>query len=336
MLTPSPADAAQAAMAPLPADRPFIRATEVWVPDAHGARLRLASGLYGDMAEFAAVSGAESFGVAEGLPGKAWAEGRPVVLKGFRGSYFKRTEAAEAAGLTAAVAVPVFAGRTLKGVVVFLFGDDAAHVGAVEVWRASQEPGAVMRLLDGYYGAAEHFEWISRRSQFPRRAGLPGTVWASGSAALFRNLGASHRFIRAEGAAQAGLTTGLGLPVPSPTESAYVLTLLSALGTPIARRFEIWEREGDGPAALVDAVGDGGESLFDGAAPPVVAPGEGLIGQALATGVPAASDAFAGAPANAAERAAAAAGFGATVVFPIHSGDRATQVAAWYFRGGEA
>lgn len=329
MLTPSPADAAQAVPAPLPADRPFIRATEVWVPDAHGARLRLAGGLYGEMTAFAAVSGAESFGVAEGLPGKAWAEGRPVVLKGFRGSYFRRTEAAEAAGLTAAVAVPVFAGRTLKGVVTFLFGDDAEHVGAVEVWQASQEPGAVMRLLDGYYGTAEHFEWISRRSQFPRRAGLPGAVWASGSAALFRDLGAGHRFIRAEGAAQAGLTTGLGLPAPSPTEHAYVLTLLSALGTPIARRFEIWAREGDGPATLVDSVSDRGPAP---SAPPApIAPGEGLIGQALASGVPAASDAFAAAPANAAERAAAAAGLRATVVFPIHSGDRATQVAAWYF-----
>ena len=331
MLTPTPSGAAQAIPPALPDDRPFIRATEVWVPDAAGARLRLACGLYGEMADFAAVSGAESFGVAEGLPGKAWAEGRPVVLKGFRGSYFKRTEAAEAAGLTAAVAVPVFAGGVLKGVVVFLFGDDAAHVGAVEVWQASQEPGAVMRLLDGYYGAAEHFEWISRRTQFPRRSGLPGTVWASGSAALFRDLGASHRFIRSEGAAQAGLTTGLGLPVPSPGENDYVLTLLSALGAPIARRFEIWEREGDGPATLLDAVSDPHDAAFAEVGATPIAPGEGLIGQALETGVPAASDVFAGAPANAAERAAAAAGRRAAVAIPIHRDGRPTQVAAWYF-----
>jgi len=56
----------------------FIQASEVWVPD--GDKLVLGKGNYGDLAEFAAVSGAESFARGEGLPGKAWAEGRPVVL----------------------------------------------------------------------------------------------------------------------------------------------------------------------------------------------------------------------------------------------------------------
>ena len=39
----------------------------------------------------------------------------------------------------------------------------------------------------------------------------------------------------------ARLSELLGLPVPVPGNRAYVLTLLSARGTPIARRFEIWD-----------------------------------------------------------------------------------------------
>ena len=92
----------------------FIEVTEVWVPD--GDRLVLDSGNYGTLKEFATISGQESFAKGEGLPGKAWGEARPVVLKEFDGSYFKRTEAAKAAGLTSAVAVPVFSGDTLKAV----------------------------------------------------------------------------------------------------------------------------------------------------------------------------------------------------------------------------
>ena len=53
-------------------------------------------------------------------------------------------------------------------------------------------------------------------------------------------------------------TTGLGLPIPVPGGETYVLTLLSARGTPIARRFEIWD-------ARVAKVGkDGGAVLIDG------------------------------------------------------------------------
>ena len=39
------------------------------------------------------------FGFDEGLPGKAWAAGHPIILKEFENSYFKRTEAAKAVGL---------------------------------------------------------------------------------------------------------------------------------------------------------------------------------------------------------------------------------------------
>lgn len=306
--------------------RSFIEVTEVWTPDAETGRLTLASGIYGDLHDFKAASDDESFAEGEGLPGKAWAEARPVVLNGFRGSYFKRTAAAEAAGLTTAVAIPVFAGSILKGVLVFLCADDDERVGAIEIWHEGSEQSGVMRLADGYYGAAKHFEWVSHRTQFPRGQGLPGGVWAAGAAMLMRDLGNSYRFIRAESAGAAGLTTGLGLPVEVPDKELLVLTLLSARGTPIARRFELWNAVGGAGTdsqdmILVDGLCEHEGALWD--TPKRANVWQGPIGQVAATGVPLAR---AGADAP-----GLPAGYSAVVAMPVHRGGRLTQIAAWYF-----
>ena len=132
----------------------FIAVAEVWVP--RDGRLVLSSSHYGGRDSFAAASGTESFARGEGLPGKAWDEARPVVLKGFEGSYFKRTAAALVDGLTSAIAIPVFDSAVLKAVLVVFCADDAGHMGAIEVWE--QHDNALW-LDDGYYGAARDFEW---------------------------------------------------------------------------------------------------------------------------------------------------------------------------------
>ncbi|MEM6488195.1 MAG: GAF domain-containing protein [Pseudomonadota bacterium] len=305
----------------------FIACTEVWTPDADTGRLTLREGIYGPHAAFAAVSGGESFGLGEGLPGKAWAEARPVVLKGFRGSYFKRTEAAEAAGLTAAVAVPVFAGDTLKGVLVFLCADDAARTGAIEVWQAAAAVDP-LSLNDGYYGTARHFEWVAKHTQFPRGQGLPGGAWAAQGPLLMRDLGTGYRFIRAESAGAAGLTTGLGLPVETPSSTSYVLTLLSARGTPIARRFELWDVPAGGDSAvLVDGLCAEEGTLW--ATPQRATVGAGPIGEVVATGLPLARagvDAPGGRDALSLPE-----GHDAVVALPVHIGGRLAHIVAWYF-----
>ncbi|MGF1553969.1 MAG: GAF domain-containing protein [Paracoccaceae bacterium] len=292
----------------------FVRATEVWVPDAADERLTLSSGAYGELDAFGAVARETSFAKGEGLPGRAWAEGRPIVLDGFRGSYFRRTDAAEAAGLTAAVALPVFDGLRLKGVLVLFCAGGDRLMGAIEVWCAgSGEPGAVMTLEAGYFGAAEHFGWVSRHTQFPRGSGLPGTVWETGLATLFRDLGASHRFVRADSAGRAGLTTGLGLPVQTPSLEPRVLTLLSARGAPIARRFELWSREGDDAFAL--AAGTTEDGPVAGRAARVEA-GQGPIGRVIVTRAPLAAERpEGGAP---------------LVAVPVFRAGRLVQIAAWY------
>ncbi|SDK75320.1 GAF domain-containing protein [Aliiruegeria lutimaris] len=296
----------------------FVRVTEVWVLDETGTRLVLKDGLYGDLENFAKVSGNESFAFGEGLPGKAWAEARPVVLKGFQGSYFKRTEAAEAAGLTAGIALPVFAGEDLKGVVTFFFGDDAEHVGAVEVWASAGERSDPLKLEDGYFGTAEHFGWISRHTEFPHGQGLPGQAWASGRAVLFEDLGASHKFLRAESAAKAGMTAGLGLPISAPNPAPHVVTLLSALDTPIARRFEIWEGSAGAGFIRIAGADEHGNPLPEQQDVSRFETGAGVLGTVAATAIPAAVEMTSSAGS-------------AVVALPILSDGKVVQIAAWYF-----
>ncbi|MFD2175874.1 GAF domain-containing protein [Rhodobacter lacus] len=306
-------------IATAPSPRAFIGVSEVWVPE--GDRLVHAGGAYGAMGAFEEASRRVSFGRGEGLPGKAWAEARPVVLKGFDGSYFQRTEAAKAAGLTSAVALPVFAGETLKAVLVVLCGDDETTTGAIEVWA---EHDGLLLLDDGYYGAAKHFEWVSQHTHFPKGQGLPGGVWAAQTPMLFRDLGSGYRFIRSESAGAAGLTTGLGLPVPVPGGRAYVATLLSARGTPIARRFEIWDaREArlgkEGGAVLTDGLCEREGPLWNEDSPRRAQIWQGPIGQVLGSGLPVVS--WGG---------TLAAGYSTMVALPIHRGEEIAHIVAWY------
>lgn len=300
----------------------FIQVCEVWVPQED--RLVYASGDYNGLAAFEEASRQTSFAKGEGLPGKAWSQARPVVLKAFDGTYFQRTEAAKAAGLTSAVAVPVFAGNLLKAVLVVLCGDDANRIGAIEVWTEDRD--GLMMLDDGYFGAAEEFEFVSQHTHFPKGQGLPGGVWAAQAPILMRDLGSGYKFIRASAAGKAGLTTGLGLPVATPGDTPYVLTLLSARGTPIARRFEIWEaRAAIGRAILADGVCEREGALWrdegDGTRgqAPTASAWKGPVGQVLGSGLPVVTRGS-GLPA----------GYTGFVGMPIYRGDVLTHIVAWY------
>lgn len=305
----------------------FIQVSEVWVPE--GDTLVFAAGDYNGLAGFEDTSRHTSFAKGEGLPGKAWAEAKPVVLKQFDGSYFRRTEAAKEAGLTSAVAVPIFDEDVLKAVLVVLCSGDAERIGAIEVW--SDDDGTTLKLEDGYFGAAEEFEFASKHTHFPKGQGLPGAAWAANAPMLIRDLGAGYKFIRASAAGKAGLTTGLGLPVPVPSGATYILTLLSALGTPIARRFEIWDarqaRMGQtGKAMLIDGICDTEGALWrddgDGvnSAAPTVSAWKGPIGQVLGSGLPVVSRSKIGLPAN----------YTTFVGLPFYRDGELSHVVAWY------
>ena len=273
----------------MPAKTSFIRAAEIWVPGPDGV-LAFGEGLYGRLDAFAMHSRGVTFAQGQGLPGRAWASRHPEVIASLQDDpAFLRGAAALAAGLTSGIALPVFSGADVRAVVVLFCGDDSDNVGAIEVWENDPETDAQIGLYDGYYGGAELFEMTSTMKRFGRGFGLPGAVWATGLPLVIRDLYRSERFLRQEEARSVGLTLGLGLPSPYDPGRTWVVTFLSALGTPIAERFEIWTPNGD--VLCYDAkLSEGDLSNADPRRPGRVAPGEGLLGRALAAGMPMASE----------------------------------------------
>ena len=273
-----------------PVANTFVRAAEVWIPKQD--KLVLASGDYGESQAFAEASVTESFAKGEGLPGKVWESEKPIVLKKFDRSYFKRAEAAAEAGLTSAVAIPVFAENNLKAVLVLFCGSDVGHSGAIELWENTEQ---YLMLADGYYGSATEFEAASQIISFSYGMGLPGNVWAANTPILKRDIARASNFLRSEQAAAVGFTTGLGLPVPIPGDTVCILTLLSASNTPLARRFEIWDARPEcvgatRQAQLIDGLCEREGALWAQQNPPVDPPmaqaWKGPIGQVLGTGLP--------------------------------------------------
>jgi hypothetical protein len=293
----------------------FIRVVELWVPDRTRTRLEFGGCLASEeYSEFKAVSENALFAYDEGLPGKAWASGRPVILTEFANSYFKRTDEAIEAGLTCGVALPVFAGEFLMAVMV-LFCAEKSHE---------------MGLVDGYYGTADMFEFNSRHTKFPRGFGLPGRAWKAGMPLIIKDLHNAKSFLRWEEASEIGINCGVGIPHTTPRDQTWVLTFLSAQATPIARRFEIWVPN-PSRTELVFQSGDCSKnadlaSLY---ASKTMRKGEGSIGGAWATGMPAINEHLKVDQSIAAQQARAS-GMNQIVVLPVIENALLKAVLAWY------
>jgi hypothetical protein len=266
----------------------FIKVTEIWIPAKDRARLEFCAGLYGDLNEFRAASEKESFAYDEGLPGKAWASGHPVVLTEFDNSYFKRTKPAKKAGLTCGIAIPVFSGEFLMAVVVFLCGDDQHHAGAIEVWSNGSGENSELAVVDGYYGTLVDFERLSRSVKFAKGIGLPGLVWEKSVPVLIEDLGLFSAFIRSADARKAGITTALGIPVAVTANRVYIMTFLSAKATPIAKRIQIWAPDESGKRLVCQAgYSRQNDELAEMFETIPVRKGEGILGRVWLTGIPA-------------------------------------------------
>ena len=314
------------------ATQSFIRVVEVWVPGNDRATLEFSAGLYGSAKRFGALSRSMCFGYGEGLPGEAWQSGRPVVLKQFEGANFRRTQAAAAEGLTCGIALPIFAGDFLTAVLVIFCGDDQAHAGAIELWANDPALTRDLSLADGYYGTtADAFEFISRRTAFRKGTGLPGLAWQSGLPVFQEDLGKGERFLRADSAVKVGINRGFALPCTSRDGKHYVMAFLSAMATPIVRRFETWLPDASGErlhriggfCEVTGTVGEGGGGEF-------VERGQGTLGRTFFTGVPAVGDNAASEP-GLVGVAASAATLDAVVAVPVLRDGRLQAVVAWYF-----
>jgi hypothetical protein len=310
----------------------FIRAIELWTPDEAGTSLEFGGGIYNeDLAEFREISELALFGRDDGLPGKAWAAGHPVILTDFADSYFRRADEARLFGLTCAVAIPVFAGMRIKSVVGLLCGGNTGdNVGAVELWHNNAELSHEMALVDGYYGTAKGFEFNSRHTTFLRGYGLPGRAWKADAPVLIKDIGENRQFLRAEDAATSGLTVGLAIPYTNSGNETWVVSFLSAPNTPIARRFEIWHPAADGDTLHFHSgycsSGADLEKIFSGK---TIRKGEGVLGQAFASASPVIGSDLRG-EGSVAAQAAAKAGLRQAVVLPVISGGKLQALIAWY------
>ena len=263
----------------------LIKAAELWLPDADGQLLELTGGLYGAAAAFGFLSRGMCFGRGEGLPGMAWEERRPILLKDLRTGPFRRAEAARSAGLSCAVAHPVFVEDRFKAVVLLFCGDVEAEVGAVELWRNDPRVTPDMTLADGYYGATpDGFEAASNDTYLERGTGLPGLAWQHEASVHFADLSRSASFPRAAAAASAGIRSGLAFPCPVPGRENYAVSFLWPADIPAARRIESWVRVGeDATPTLAYAVdGDGAAAAGSAAGGP-----DAVVLRAFATSVPA-------------------------------------------------
>jgi len=221
------------------------------------------------------------------LTGKAWAEGRPLVLKEFEQSYFKRTAAAKAVGLTCGIAIPVFSGDFLLAVVVFLCADDEHHAGAIEVWSNQRSSKLSLAVIDGYYGSLRHFEQISRDISVSKDQGLAGLAWAQGLPVLIDDISKADGFIRANDAKQAGITMGIGIPVSDNLSASYIMTFLSAKATPLAKRIQIWVPDPQGEQLIcLEGYSKNPNELAQLFETTTVTKGVGALGRVWLTGMP--------------------------------------------------
>lgn len=232
----------------------FIKAAEVWRLAPEAGLLEFGDGWTDGVPQFHVTSRAMCFGRAEGLPGQAWDEGHPVLLKQFEGTRFRRARAAREAGLHCAVAVPFFVHDRLTSVLVLFCGEPDGQSGAIELWRNDPRVTGDMLLVDGHYGALPDasgiaFEAASRDTFLPRGGGLPGLAWQRGAAVLIDDLAASPRFVRADEARAAGIERGLAIPCATTADDAWVLALLSTRGQPVASRVEVFAPEESGTSA---------------------------------------------------------------------------------------
>lgn len=236
----------------------FIRIAEVWAPSKDGRSLTLASGLFPGVAAFEAITRQMTFAKGEGLPGRAWEEGHPLMLRQLVGSYFKRAAAARAVDLTCAVAIPVFQHNELRCVVVLLMGGAPSSVGSVELWRHDSRLTSDMTLVDGYFGSGPQsgeLEALSFDGWLPRGAGAPGLAWQQDAAVYMPDIANAKHFLRKEAAQALGIERALAVPCSVRGANAWVLTLLSAASTPIALRTEVWQSSGETREALFRSAG---------------------------------------------------------------------------------
>lgn len=155
---------------------------------------------------------------------------------------------------------------------------------AVEYWVPNADR-SVLEFGSGLYGPGSRMALISKAMCLGRGEGLPGLAWQQNAPVFLPDLGKGSGFLRGDSAVKVGINRGLALPCATPGRSQFVLALLSALGTPIARRLEIWRPNFDHTALILSTGFCETQGLLDGVGTRV-GKGQGSVGRCWLTGLP--------------------------------------------------
>ena len=315
----------------------FIRIVEVWTPNRDGSLLELSSGLFPDAPAFEAITRQMEFACGEGLPGRAWEKGHPLMMRELVGSYFKRAAAARAIDLTCAVACPLFQDNRLRCVVVMLMGGAASSIGSVELWRNDSRLSSDMTLVDGYFGShprSRDLEALTLDGWLPRGAGVPGRAWQKNETICIADISQSRHFLRTEAALKLGIGRALATPCTVKGHTNWVLGLLSAPAAPIALRVEVWRSHAGQPDTLERTAGfceSLGALPCGDEGPKRAVATAGPIGRAWETAVAQAEEQLAGWNTPAELQALRGAGIVSVLIWPVVVDNEVEEVVALYF-----
>jgi len=232
-----------------------VQAAELWLPQ--GEVMAFGAGAYRGNQELMAASMPLRFHYGEGLPGAVWASGQALLWKELAGP-FARAEVAAAAGIDAAIGLPLFDGERLISVLTLLLSSRVEVPSCVEVWDVADELD-VLKHSRGYYVHCAELERFSPFIQFPRGTGLPGLTWLSGEIEVMEDVRRSNAFIRAGLAAKCGLKNGIGMQIYRSRRVLQVVTLFGGEQRSLISSIELYHPKGGevGPAMLFDFSGPG-------------------------------------------------------------------------------
>jgi hypothetical protein len=197
---------------------------ELWEPNAL-RELAHAGGHYGGFTAFERLSRVMRFQSGSGIPGLTWQRNLPLITPDLSGSTsFLRAAAAREVGIHSALSLPLYRSGALNAVALFLSTRRPPLARAIEVWM----PDAQQRLHISealYEPALAEFERDNRCVEFQPGHGLVGKVFDTGvPLALERKAG--DGFSGHVGAAEAGFTMALGLPIHDGRRVRAVVVLL--------------------------------------------------------------------------------------------------------------
>jgi hypothetical protein len=202
-----------------------VSCVEMWEPNAL-RELMLADGYHGAFHAFERLSRVMRFQAGSGIPGLTWQRMLPLVTPDVSGSTsFLRAAAAREIGVRTALSLPLPRSGSLNAVALFLSAGCPPLARAVEIWMP--DPQQRLHISEALYAPAlSEFERDNRCVEFQPGHGLVGKVFDTGLPLALERRG-EEAFSGHVGAAEAGLSMAVGLPIHDGRRVRAVVTLLA-------------------------------------------------------------------------------------------------------------